>query len=429
MTDKAQLIVSAFSSYEKLNEETAREVIQSVNDLHTTRVLITDPAGVCLYDSLSANQVRGSVGKLTLYPELAEALSGNDIVYIQYEKDQFICKAAMPIVSYNHLSGAVYLLENDRDQAALISGLQRNILWISLGLEVAIVVFSMLFSVLFSRRMNKLSDSVRTMHDGDYSVRVPDTGRDEIAQLGSAFNDLAQRLNQSEQVRKQFVSNASHELKTPLSSIKLLSDSILQNDMELPTMREFVSDIGDEADRLTRLTQKLLELTKLDSSMAEERTMIEIEPVAERVLRMLVPLSRRQEVSLDLDCGAGCAILCTEDDLYQILFNLVENGIKYNHPGGEVRILVSSQDGKTTIAVEDTGSGIPDDAKKQVFERFYRVDKARSRKAGGAGLGLSIVHDMVCRNDGTVSVEDRVGGGSRFVVCFPDTPESAEVLS
>ena len=419
MTDKAQLIVSAFSSYEKLNEETAREVIQSVNDLHTNRVLITDPSGFCLYDSLSEEQTGGVVGKLTLFPEIAEALSGSDIVYIRYEKDQFICKAAMPIVSYNRLVGAVYLVENDSDQASLITGMQRNIFWISVGLEIAIVVFSVIFAILFSRRMNKLSDSVRTMHDGDYSVRVPDSGSDELAELGSAFNDLAQRLNQSEGVRKQFVSNASHELKTPLASIKLLADSVLQNDMEQDTMREFVSDIGSEADRLTRLTAKLLELTKLDSSHAEEKQLIPVEPVAQRVLRMLVPLSRKQLVSLDLVCETDNPVLCTEDDLYQILFNLVENGIKYNHTCGEVHVLVDEWENNTRIIVEDTGSGIPDESKPHIFDRFYRVDKARSRKAGGAGLGLAIVHDMVLRNNGTVQVEDRRGGGTRFVVCFP----------
>ena len=428
MTDKAQLIVSAFSSYERLDEDSAREVIQSVNDLHTTRVLITDPSGVCLYDSMSAERGGGAVGRLTLYPEIAEALSGSDVVYIQYENDQLICKAAMPIVSYNRLAGAVYLLENDSDEAALISGLQRNIFWISVGLEVTIVIFSIIFSILFSRRMNRLSDSIRTMHDGDYSVRVPAQGRDEISRLGAAFNDLAERLNQSENVRKQFVSNASHELKTPLASIKLLTDSILQNDMELSTMREFVSDIGEEADRLTRLTQKLLELTKLDSKPAEQPELIPVEPVADRVLRMLTPLARRQEVRLDLQCAVGSAILCTEDDLYQILFNLVENGIKYNRPGGEVRILVSDSDTAVEILVEDTGAGIPDEAKPHIFERFYRVDKARSRRAGGAGLGLSIVHDMVRRNHGTVRVLDRPGGGTRFVVRFAAVPEAEEEL-
>jgi signal transduction histidine kinase len=228
MTDKAQLMVSAFSSYESLDRETVAEVVQSVNDLHTTRLLVTDPNGRCLYDSQST---ASAVGKLTLFPEVAEALAGSDVVYIRYERELFICKAAMPIMAYNRLIGALYLLENDRDQAALVSKLQKTIFWISVGLEAAIILFSLLFSALFSRRMRKVLLSVQKLHSGDYSVRLPEHGRDELARLGLAFNELAQRLNQSEEVRKQFVSNASHELKTPLASIKLLSDSILQNEM------------------------------------------------------------------------------------------------------------------------------------------------------------------------------------------------------
>ena len=416
MTDKAQLMASAFSSYESLDQETLREVVRSVNDLHTTRLLVTDPNGVCLYDSQST---ASAVGKLTLFPEVAEALAGSDVVYIRYERNLFICKAAMPIVAYNRLIGAVYLLENDRDQAALVSDLQKTIFWISVGLEAAIILFSLLFSTLFSRRMRKVLLSVRKLHSGDYSVRMPDRGRDELARLGAAFNELAQRLNQSEEVRKQFVSNASPELKTPLASIKLLSDSILQNEMDEATTREFVSDIGNEADRLTRLSAKLLELTRLDSTPAEERSRVLVAPVAERVLRMLVPLARKQAVRLNLDCTPDCAILATEDDLYQILFNLVENGVKYNRPEGTVEIFGTVDGKRITICVEDTGYGIPAEAKPHIFERFYRVDKARSRKAGGAGLGLSIVHDMVLRNGGAISVQDRAGGGTVFRLDFP----------
>ena len=416
MTDKAQLIVSAFSSYESLDTETVNEVIHSVNDLHTTRLLVMDPSGYCLYDSQSTGS---AVGKLTLYPEVAEALAGSDVVYIRYENNLFISKAAMPIIAYNRLIGAIYLLENDRDQAALVANLQRTILWISVGLEAAIVLFSLLFALLFSRRMRKVLISVRRLHTGDYSVRLPERGRSELSRLGRAFNELAQRLNQSEEVRKQFVSNASHELKTPLASIKLLSDSILQNEMDPKTMREFVTDIGSEADRLTRLSSKLLELTKLDSKPPEEREAVSVESVSERVLRMLVPLARRQTIRLELDCAPDCTMLGTEDDLYQILFNLVENGVKYNHPDGYVRIHCIHDADNVTIFVEDSGFGIPDEAKGHIFERFYRVDKSHSKEVGGTGLGLSIVKHGASYHGATVDARSEVGKGTVMTVHFP----------
>ena len=426
MLDKAQLLVSAFSSSDQLESGTVRDVIQSVDDLHTARVVITDAGARCVYDSQNTN----STGiRLVLYPEVASALEGNDAVYISYEPGLLISKAAMPIVAYNRIIGAVYLLERDSDQAALIASLQTTIFWISIGMEILVIIFSVVFATVYSRRMGELFVSVRKLHGGDYSARLPERGHDELARLGTAFNRLAARLDQSEGVRKQFVSNASHELKTPLASIKLLTDSILQNNMDPATMREFVADVGDEADRLTRLSAKLLELTRLDSQPAEDRDLVPVRAVADRVLRMLTPVARKQEIRLDLDCPEDIVVLATADDLYQVLFNLVENGIKYNVKDGSVTIRSEVVSDSVIISVEDTGMGIPDSEKPHIFERFYRVDKARSRKAGGAGLGLSIVSDMVTRNDGSITVTDRKGGGSCFRLSFPFYPMPEEELT
>ena len=422
---KAQSIVSSFSGVRVLDRDTVSEVIQSVRDVRIARLLVTDAGAKCLYDSMDESS---SLDRLVLYPELAEALRGYDAVHIRYEPDQIVSKAGVPIAVGGEILGAVYLLDRDPDQALLIAGLQRTIFWISIGLETVIVLFSALYSVLYSRRMSELFLTIRRLHGGDYSVRLPERGRNELVELGKAFNALARRLDQSEQVRKQFVSNASHELKTPLASIKLLTDSILQNDMDPATMREFVSDIGSEADRLTRLSAKLLELTRLDTQPVEERELVAVEPVADRVLRMLTPLARRQEIRLELEVPARCAVLATSDDLYQILFNLVENGIKYNFPGGSVLVRGTMDAEKVLISVEDSGMGIPEAEKTHIFERFYRVDKARSRKAGGAGLGLSIVRDMVLRNQGAITVTDRPGGGSCFRLRFPLYPMPKEEL-
>ena len=419
---KAQSIVSSFSGVRVLDRDTVSEVIQSVRDVRIARLLVTDAGAKCLYDSMDESS---SLNRLVLYPELAEALRGYDAVHIRYEPDQIVSKAGVPIAVGGEILGAVYLLDRDPDQALLIAGLQRTIFWISIGLETVIVLFSALYSVLYSRRMSELFLTIRRLHGGDYSVRLPERGRNELVELGKAFNALARRLDQSEQVRKQFVSNASHELKTPLASIKLLTDSILQNDMDPATMREFVSDIGSEADRLTRLSAKLLELTRLDTQPVEERELVAVEPVADRMLRMLTPLARRQEIRLELEVPARCAVLATSDDLYQILFNLVENGIKYNFPGGSVLVRGTMDAEKVLISVEDSGMGIPEAEKAHIFERFYRVDKARSRASGGSGLGLSIVHDAVLAHGGTIAVGQNKPQGSVFIVTFP-RPTSEE---
>ena len=244
-------------------------------------------------------------------------------------------------------------------------------------------------------------------------------GNDELAVLAREFNALTDRLQTSEQRRRQFVSDASHELKTPLTSIKLLSDSILQNEMDSGTVREFVEDIGNEADRLTRMSQELLSLTKMDAGKEEAREVADISETVEKVLRMLAPVAGLHQITMENHVAPGATILIIEDDLYQIIFNLVENGIKYNKPGGKLDVDLKREDDDWILSVSDTGVGIPEESIPYIFDRFYRVDKARSRQAGGSGLGLSIVHDMVIRNYGTISVTSKQEGGSEFTLVFP----------
>ena len=251
------------------------------------------------------------------------------------------------------------------------------------------------------------------------------SGQDELTFLGDEFNELTDKLQVSENKRRQFVSDASHELKTPLASIKLLTDSILQNDMDMDTVREFVGDIGNEADRLNRMSQKLLSLSRIESQQDGDCEIIYMSPTVERVVRMLRGIADKNQISVELDLLGDAPILILEDDLYQIAFNLVENGIKYNAPGGKLTVRLLRQEDNALLQVTDTGVGIPPEALGHIFERFYRVDKARSRKSGGSGLGLAIVRNLVERNQGSIQVESAEGKGSTFTVAFPifDTTE------
>lgn len=221
-------------------------------------------------------------------------------------------------------------------------------------------------------------------------------------------------------MRRRFVSDASHELKTPLASIRLLTDSLLQADhMDGETAREFLNDIGDEADRLTRITEKLLTLTRLDTAPAAEDVPVDVGAVVERVEHMLSPLARAVEVSLELKLQPGCVVLATEDDLYQIAFNLMENAVKYNLPGGRVLVTLTADGGRVVLRVEDTGVGIPEADLPKIFDRFYRVDKARSRESGGTGLGLSIAKEIVQRHHGTITLAPTRGRALQSVWSCP----------
>ena len=167
------------------------------------------------------------------------------------------------------------------------------------------------------------------------------------------------------------------------------------------------------------MTQKLLTLSKADAETVCDHEVVDLSEIVRRVFRMLVPLADKTEVRLTANLDRGCFVLSMEDDAYQIIFNLVENGIKYNHSGGCVHVTVSHTQEDVELLVEDTGMGIPQAAIEHIFERFYRVDKARSRQAGGSGLGLSIVHELVERNFGSIAVSSEEGKGTHFTVRMP----------
>ena len=178
-------------------------------------------------------------------------------------------------------------------------------------------------------------------------------------------------------------------------------------------------DIGDEAERLNRMTEKLLSMTRADGKMPDESEIIYMAPTVRRVARMLGQNAAQADISLNLELEEDSPILILEDDLYQIVFNLMENGIKYNVSGGSLTVRLRREEDNAILEVSDTGMGIPEDALGHIFERFYRVDKARSRASGGSGLGLSIVRTIAQRNRGEITVSSVLGKGTTFTVTFP----------
>ena len=416
MIEKCLLASSEIASLEVLSPTTASATVAELDSLRFSRLIITNQSGMAIYDSYT---VDSCLGDYALLPEIVVAMNGNNVFSWEYHDGTMQSRAATPIYTYGTLIGCVYMMENDVAQGALMQSLQSNIFTITLVLEVVVIIFSIAFSRAFSTRLRKILQSMRIIREGDYSHKVDMGGRDELTFLGDEFNDLTDKLQTSENKRRQFVSDASHELKTPLASIKLLSDSIMQNNMDMVTVREFVGDIGNEADRLNRMTQKLLSLTRIESQQDGDCEIVYMAPTIERVVRMLRGIAEKSRITIELALEGDCPILILEDDLYQIAFNLVENGIKYNTPGGKLTVRLFKDEDNAVLQVQDTGVGIPEDALGHVFERFYRVDKARSRSSGGSGLGLAIVRNMVERNQGQIGVESTVGQGSTFTVTFP----------
>ena len=405
--------------------DTVEGTISTLGMSGVGRILVTDPSGLVVYDSNSAEE--GNVeNRYALLREITVALQdgGYDVFRSDFREGVFRSRAAVPVVYRNMVQGAVYIYERDAEQGELLLGVQKNLQGISVIICVVALAISLLFSKALTRRISALLRAVRTVREGEYSHRVASQGGDELSRLAEEFNALTGRLQTTEEVRRRFVSDASHELKTPLASIRLLTDSILQNEqIDKNTAKEFVSDIGEEAERLTRITEKLLTLTRLDGGPPPQRALVDVRKVVEKVQRMLTPLARAVDVAVEARLEKGCIVAATEDDIYQIAFNLMENAVKYNLPGGKVIVTLchvpGGESGRVLLRVEDTGVGIPEEELSKIFDRFYRVDKARSRAAGGTGLGLSIVRDTARLHGGTVNAHRRSPEGTCFEVSFP----------
>ena len=428
LKSQTAVMASALMELESLSADQVARVMNMLDSMGLTRILVTDPAGLILYDSTAPEEDEPEEGaeppppeyRYALYQEVVSALRGSDVSYSRYADRKFISTAAMPIVYRGMVIGSIYILEVDEVQGELLYSLQQNLRTISLVIAAVTLIMSTFFSKLLTSRIAALLRAIRIVGEGEYGHRLQPVGRDEMAQLAGEFNQLTDRLQTTEEVRRRFVSDASHELKTPLASIRLLADSILQTDEMDPAMvRDFVGDIGSEAERLTRITEHLLALTRLDSLPAGQQEAVDVSQVTERTIGLLQPVADAAGVTVEKNLKPDCLILCTEDDLSQVCFNLVENAIKYNYDGGKVFVSVYRDGDQVLLEVGDTGVGIPEEDLPKVFNRFYRVDKARSRAAGGTGLGLSIVRDTVRRHGGWVTARPRNPEGSLFTAGFP----------
>lgn len=419
LSGQAAVVASSLAGLDRLSPESVGEVLRLLDLGGTSRTVIAARDGTVVYDDAAAGTpVDGE--------DIRSSLEGQCVFRSRFTARAFSSSYAMPILSRGATVGAVYLCEEDSERAAIISDIQSRLLRFSAAIGAVALLFAALFSTVLLRRMRELVRSIRIVAGGDYAHRLVTRGRDEITELGEEFNQLTARLEDTEKQRRRFVSDASHELKTPLASIRLLSDSIVQSEnMDGGTMREFAADIGHEAERLQRTTEKLLDLSRLDDDVQVIDEPVDIKQTAVDALAVLRPLAAERDVKIRCELEDGCVVMANTDDMFHIVFNLMENAVKYNVPGGSVLVETSLEDEKVVLRVSDTGIGIPEEDRLNVFARFYRVDKARSRASGGSGLGLSIVHDAVLAHGGTIAVGQNKPQGSVFIVSFP-RPTSEE---
>lgn len=388
----------------------------SADDL---RILRISWDGTVVQDSSIYHSV---VGNVLLSADFARASAGETTFSMRLDNDCFYFSLMTPDAQM-YPSGrcdVIQLTCSDAELAQAYHQMQSNLLMFSLLLLILFTLAAGIYVSHLSAGTKALQTGMQEIRKGNFAYRIPEQGDAEFVEIGRDLNDCCETIAATNEQRRRFVSDASHELKTPLASIKLLSDSIIQTpNMDREEINEFLTDISNEIDRLTRISTRLLSLARYDEDNPVLTEELDIAAVANTVCRMLDPLATAASCVIRREFSDHVMIYANYDNVYQIFYNLVENSIKYSGTGKEVRVFLFERDGLAHFIVDDDGEGIPESDLKKIFDRFYRVDKARSRATGGTGLGLSIVFSAVEACGGTVEASNRPKGGARFVVKFP----------
>lgn len=299
--------------------------------------------------------------------------------------------------------------------------LSRKSLIIQLVMCIAIFGIAMLVSNFLTRPFNKVTAAINEVREGFTSeaLQVPDYV--ETKHIVDAFNQVLRRMRLLDESREEFVSNVSHELKTPLTSMKVLADSLLMQE-EVPNelYREFMQDIAEEIDRENTIINDLLTLVKYDKTNADLNiTTVPVNEMIERILKRIRPIARKRDVEITFESIRPVTAEIDEVKMSLAFTNLVENAIKYNQEHGYVRVTLDADHQFFLVSVEDSGIGIPEESYEHIFERFYREDKSHSREISGTGLGLAITKNVIIMHRGTISVSSELNHGTTFMVKIP----------
>lgn len=387
------------------------------------RVLVLNPAGIVQSDSFSEYN-----GYLLNFAEINEIIYGGaSSAYGFHEIHQddgssfWAAYCTSAVVRDGGLTGVLLYSASVQDIVDTSVSMQKQMMWIyGIGM-VVVVAASAILTRFITRPVQQLTDMALRVSAGDLSSRADVHGRNEIAELGRTFNMMCERLQNIDQQRGEFVSDASHELKTPLASMKILVESLLyQDNVPEEVYKDFLADIDVEINRLSHLITDLLLMSKMDTDQAA----LNIEPtdlshLVTECVDTLRPIAKMDNITIDTDVPPELEAECDSLKIRQALNNLIENAIKYSQQDGHVTVAGGRAGSDVFISVEDNGVGMGEEYLPHIFERFYRVDKARSRETGGTGLGLHIVRRVAVMHGGRVDVESKEGIGSKFTLTFP----------
>lgn len=383
------------------------------------RILVINEQGFVVGDSSQTDLNRTIVNK-----QVFEALEGKDSAEKQKKDDAMIMSAAVSIVDRENkeeVTGAVLISASIDDVYKSLDEMKTQTYLLSLLTSLIVGLLSFFTSGLIIKPLKTLLKFVQRITNGKLDQKIDVKGKDEVSELGIAINHMTEQLQRVEQSREEFVSNVSHELKTPLSAIKVLTEVLIFQENVPPEMyKEFFTDINSEVDRLNNIINDLLTLVKLDQKEVPLNiNIVNVDETIQAILKRLAPLAKQKSIELIYEGHKEVNAEIDEVKFTLAISNLVENSIKYTPENGRVRVTLNMDHQDVFIGVKDTGIGIAKDEQSKIFERFYRTDKTRNRETGGTGLGLAITYKTIVMHNGRIQVESEEQQGTEFLVRIP----------
>ena len=391
------------------------ELLQFSN-IYDGRVLIIDSSLKIIKDTYLLEE-----GKTVVSAEVIRGFQG--LGTTNYSRRHKYVEVTAPVKEEDGTISGVILVSASVDSLLRIRDtLQTKGLLIQLALAAVIVMLSVVASVVLVKPLGKITHSMEDLLKGDVEEIVSVSDYTETKAISDAYNNMIRRIRKQEDSRQEFVSNVSHELKTPLTSMKVLADSLTMQGDQVPVelYREFMEDIAAEIDRENKIINDLLSLVKMDKKNADLNIQsININDLLELILKRLRPIAAKSDIELVFESFRPVVAEVDEVKLTLALSNLIENAIKYNVESGWVHVSLNADHKFFYVKVADSGIGIPEEDQERIFERFYRVDKSHSREIGGTGLGLAITRNAILMHRGAIKVYSKPGEGTTFTVRVP----------
>lgn len=401
------------------NRTIINSLISQLDAIYDGRVIVVDEDYTVLKDSYSRIN-----DKKVISPQVVACMNGQETDPV-YDEVYDMVEIIVPVTGEDGtaIRGLIIIDASTLDLSETYNDIKQMSLWIAMGFSVILIALAVLIGRIFTKPFKNVARSINRISEGYFDEEVHLKGPAEIETISDAFNVMLKRLKELEDSRQEFVSNVSHELKTPLTSMKVLADSLnTQSDVPVELYQEFMQDIVVEIDRENAIINDLLSLVKMDKKAGDLNiSTVNINEMLELILKRLKPVAAKRNIEMVLESFRPVTAECDEMKLTLAFTNLVENAIKYNVAGGWVQVSLDADHKYFYVKVSDSGIGIPEELYDKIFERFYRVDKARSRETGGTGLGLAITKNIVLMHDGAIKVKSKEDEGTTFTVRIPLT--------